>query len=80
MPCVSDSESHNKRTIQVSTETDHGEDDIDLSALEIETISAHLSDHADSNDGKFCKIVKNLDAQHVAVMTLIFEQCDFTLE
>ena len=46
------SESPNKRRVQVSTETDHGDDDLDLSALQIETVSAHLTDHTDSGDGE----------------------------
>ena len=43
------SESPNQRRVQVSTETDHGEDDLDLSALQIETLSAHLAEHAESD-------------------------------
>ena len=46
------SESPNKRRVQVSTETDHGDDDLDLSALQIETLSAHLTDHIDNCDGE----------------------------
>lgn len=48
------SESLNKRPVQISTETDHGDDDLDLSALLMEAISAHLAEHGDEDDDWEC--------------------------
>lgn len=55
------SESPNKRRVQVSTETDHGDDDLDLSALQIETLNAHLTDHADTGDDWECPPITHGD-------------------
>ena len=50
---VTDSESHRKRPVQISTETDHGDDDFDLGNLEIDSISAHLVEHLDDGNGMY---------------------------
>ena len=50
---ITDSESHRKRPVQISTETDHGDDDFDLGNLEIDSISAHLVEHLDDGNGMY---------------------------